>query len=111
MKAANPTMMALTGLARALPNAPVSMMHGAFTEVSDINSLSMTLLVQQDITGQRARNALIRRVNLHLCTLWLRYRFPRRIRDDVLACALFPEVSLVITTRLMRLNYMVDQQS
>ena len=43
--------------------------------------------------------------------LWLRYRVPRRICDDVQACALFPAVSLVITTRLMRLTYMIDQQS
>ena len=51
MKAANPTMRVVTGLARAPQNAPVSMMHGAFMEVLHITSLSMTLLVQQDVCG------------------------------------------------------------
>ena len=51
MKAANPTMRVVTDLARAPQNSPVSMMHGAFMEVSHITSLPMILLVQQDVCG------------------------------------------------------------
>ena len=51
MKAVNPTIRVVTGLARGPQNAPVSMMHGAFMEVLHITLLSMTLLVQQDVCG------------------------------------------------------------
>ena len=51
MKAANPTMGVVTGLAGAPSDAPGSMMYGASMAVLHKPSLSMILLVQQDVCG------------------------------------------------------------
>ena len=51
MKAANPTMGVVTGLARAPQDAPGSMMHGASISVLHIASLPVMTWVQQDVCG------------------------------------------------------------